>query len=58
MSLFKNVAVAVTVDWSFTVGSVIDTTPLDGLTVTPFGKVSTAPHVVPDFLTVIIVSAF
>ena len=44
-------------DSSFTVGSVIDTTPLDELTVTPFGKVSTAPHVFPVFLTVTVLSA-
>ena len=45
-------------DSSFTVDSAIDTTPLDELTDTPFGNVSSVPHVVPDFLTVIVVSEF
>ena len=43
-------------DSSFTVGSAIDTIPLDELTFTPFGNVSSVPHVVPDFLTVMVVS--
>ena len=39
VSLFKNVAVAVTVDWSFTVGSVIVILPVLLSTVIPLGRV-------------------
>ena len=54
VSLFKNVAVAVTIDWSFTVGSVIVILPLLLSTVIPFGRVPWIAHEFPSFLAIIV----
>ena len=52
VSLFKNVAVAVTSDWSLTVGSVIVILPLLLSTVIPFGRVPWIAHEFPSFLAI------
>ena len=52
MSLFKNVAVAVTVDWSLTVGSVIVILPVLLSTVIPLGRVPWIAHEFPSFLAI------
>ena len=51
-SLFKNVAVAVTVDWSCTVGSVIVILPVLLSTEIPFGRVPWIAHEFPSFLAI------
>ena len=55
-SLFRYVAIALIFVLSSTVGSVIDTRPVEVSTVTPSGRLPTTPHDDPSFLTVSVVS--